>query len=310
MDYKNVAVIIPCHNEAASISQVVAGFKNALPKACIYVYDNCSTDTTQDIAKKAGAIIGVEKKKGKGNVVRRMFADVEADIYLLVDGDLTYDPTVAPEMIDFLIENKLDMLNISRLGDKDSYRSGHRLGNYLLTTTVKKIFGTGLEDMLSGYRIFSRKFVKTFPSRSNGFEIESELTVHSLEMKLPFGERPAPYIERPEGSVSKLATYSDGLKILLMIARLFFLVKPIVSFSIVSGVLFITSLVIGWIQVINPLLNNGVITKYPSVVLSSSLMVLSMLLFVSGLVVDSVSSMRKDQFRLFYLNTPSNNKTP
>ena len=304
MDYKNVAVIIPCHNEATSISQVVAGFKNALPNACIYVYDNCSTDKTQDIAKEAGAIIGVENKKGKGNVVRRMFADVEADIYLLVDGDLTYDPTVAPEMIDFLIDNKLDMLNVSRTGGKDSYRSGHRLGNYLLTTTVKKIFGAGLEDMLSGYRIFSRRFVKTFPSRSNGFEIESELTVHSLEMKLPIGERPTPYIERPEGSVSKLATYRDGLKILLMIARLFFLVKPVVSFSIVSGMLFVTSMIIGWIQVIKPLLDNGVITKYPSVVLASSLMVLSLLMFVSGLVVDSVSNMRKDQFRLFYLNTP------
>lgn len=309
MDYKNVAVIIPCHNEAASISRVVEGFKNALPSACIYVYDNCSTDNTQEIAKKAGAIIGVENKKGKGNVVRRMFADVEADLYIMVDGDLTYDPTVAPEMIDFLNKNKLDMLNISRIGSKGSYRSGHRLGNYLLTTTVKKIFGTGLEDMLSGYRIFSRKFVKTFPAKSNGFEIESELTVHSLEMKLPFDERPAPYIERPEGSVSKLATYSDGLKILLMIARLFFLVKPVVSFSIVSGIMFVISMIIGWIQVINPLLENGVITKYPSVVLASSLMVLSMLMFVSGLVVDSVSNLRKDQFRLFYLNTSSSRKT-
>ena len=177
IDYRNVAVIIPCFNEGEAISQVVHGFKNALPEAPIYVYDNCSTDDTQEKARDAGAIVRVEYRKGKGNVVRRLFSDVDADFYILVDGDSTYDPVVAPKMLERLIEDKLDMLNIARIGVKGSYRKGHRLGNYLLTKTVRIIFGWGLNDMLSGYRIVSRRFVKTFPSKSNGFEIETEFTV-------------------------------------------------------------------------------------------------------------------------------------
>ena len=302
MDYKNVAVLIPCHNEAETISQVVAEFVSILPKASVYVYDNCSSDDTQSCAKKAGAIVRTENNKGKGNVVRRMFADIEADFYILVDGDLTYDSKVAPEMLNYLIEEDIDMLNIARIGNKESYRAGHRLGNFLLTKTVQFIFGSGLNDMLSGYRVFSRRFVKTFPARSNGFEIETEFAVHSLEMKIPIGEYPAKYIDRPSGSVSKLSTYQDGLKILLMISRLFFLVKPITSFSLISILFAISSISIGWIQVLKPLLLDGEITKYPSVILSSSLMILSIFFFMIGIVINSISNMRKDQFRLDYLN--------
>ena len=303
MDYKNVAVLIPCHNEAETISQVVADFSNILPNASVYVYDNCSSDDTQSCAKNAGAIVRTENNKGKGNVVRRMFADIEADFYILVDGDLTYDSKVAPEMLNYLIEEDIDMLNIARIGNKESYRAGHRLGNFLLTKTVQYIFGRGLNDMLSGYRVFSRRFVKTFPARSNGFEIETEFSVHSLEMKIPIGEYPAKYIDRPNGSVSKLSTYQDGLKILLMISRLFFLVRPITSFSLISILFAISSISIGWIQVLKPLLLNGQITKYPSVILSSSLMILSIFFFMIGIVINSISNMRKDQFRLDYLNS-------
>ena len=306
MNFQNVAVIIPCHNEGGTIYQVVNGFKNALPEAPIYVYDNCSTDDTQEKARDAGAIVRVEDRKGKGNVVRRMFSDVDADFYILVDGDLTYDPVVAPKMLVRLIKDKLDMLNIARIGEKGSYRKGHRLGNFLLTKTVKIIFGSGLDDMLSGYRIFTRRFVKTFPSKSDGFEIETELTIHSLEMKIPIGESSAKYEERPHGSVSKLSTFRDGINILLLIIRLFFLVKPITSFSLVSAFLAITSIINGWFQVIKPWIDNDLITKYPSVIMSSSLMVLAIFMFMTGIVINSISNMRKDQFRLLYLNTPNN----
>lgn len=305
MIYNKIAVLIPCHNEGKTVSQVVTGFKNVLPEADIYVYDNCSTDDTQIKARDAGAIVRTENKKGKGNVVRTMFSDVDAEFYILVDGDLTYDPVVAPKMIEHLFSEKLDMLNIGRIGGKESYRTGHRFGNFILTKTVQVIFGNGLNDMLSGYRVFTKRFVKTFPAKSNGFEIETELTVHALEMKIPIGESVARYDDRPQDSVSKLSTYRDGIKILLMIIRLFFLVKPITSFSIVSVFLAISSIIVGWVQVLKPLLDYGVITKYPSVVLSSSLMLLSIFMFMIGIVINSISSMRKDQFRLFYLGYKS-----
>ena len=305
MNFQNVAVIIPCHNEGGTIFQVVNGFKNSLPEAPIYVYDNCSTDDTLEKARDAGAIVRFENRKGKGNVVRRMFSDVDADFYILVDGDLTYDPDVAHMMLERLIKDKLDMLNIARIGAKGSYRKGHRLGNFLLTKTVRMIFGSGLDDMLSGYRIFTRRFVKTFPSKSDGFEIETELTVHSLEMKIPIGEFTAKYENRPHGSVSKLSTFRDGINILLMIIRLFFLVKPMTSFSLISAFLAITSIVNGWFQVIKPWIDNDEITKYPSVIMSSSLMVLAIFMFMTGIVINSISNMRKDQFRLFYLSIPN-----
>lgn len=301
-DNPSVAIIIPCYNEGKTINSVVSGFRDVLPDSEVYVYDNCSTDDTYEQAKNAGAIVRRENKQGKGNVVRTMFADIDAEYYVLVDGDLTYDSDVAPEMIKYLAENKLDMLNIARKGGKEAYRKGHKLGNFLLTKTVKIIFGEGLNDMLSGYRVFSNRFAKTFPAKSRGFEIETELTVHSLEMRIPIGELSAKYDDRPDGSISKLSTYRDGIKILMMIIRLFFLVKPLTSFSIVSGVLGIFAIAIGWIQVISPLLEYGIITKYPSVILSSSLMILSILMFIAGVVINSISNMRKDQFRLFYLS--------
>ena len=301
-DYKNIAILIPCHNEAETVKQVVTDFISEFQSSLVYVYDNCSTDNTQQIARDAGAIVRIENSKGKGNVVRRMFADVEADFYILVDGDHTYDSKVAPEMLKKLIDQDIDMLNIARIGNDHSYRAGHRLGNIMLTKTVKFIFGSGLNDMLSGYRVFSRRFVKTFPARSNGFEIETEFAVHSLEMKIPIGESSAEYIERPSGSVSKLSTYSDGFKILLMITRLFFLVRPIASFSIIAILFAFASVAVGWVQVLRPLLDDGMITKYPSVILSSSLMILSIFFFMIGIVINSISNLRKDQFRLNYLS--------
>jgi len=303
MNFSNVAVLIPCHNEGSTINQVVLDFKDALPDAAIYVYDNCSTDDTQEQARSAGAIVRTENRIGKGNVVRKMFADIDADYFILVDGDLTYQSSVAPDMIQQLISEKLDMLNISRDGKKESYRHGHRIGNFLLSKSVKVIFGSSLDDMLSGYRVFTRRFVKTFPAKSNGFEIETELTIHSLEMKLPIGESIAEYNDRPQGSVSKLSTYKDGFKILFTIIRLFFLVKPIISFSIISGLFASASTVVGLMQVVIPLLEHGEITKFPSVILAASLMIISILLFFIGIIINSVSSMRRDQFRLFYLSS-------
>jgi glycosyltransferase involved in cell wall biosynthesis len=221
MSQPRVAVLIPCHNEEVAIGRVVAAFRAALPEATIYAYDNNSTDDTVAVARAAGALIGRESLQGKGHVVRRMFADVDADIYLLVDGDETYDPAVAPAMIGMLREQRLDMVTAARVSrEQAAYRRGHRTGNTLLTWLVSTLFGAPVSDMLSGYRAFSRRFVKSFPALSAGFETETELTVHALQLGLPTGEIRAAYRERPEGSVSKLRTYSDGFRILQLIVML------------------------------------------------------------------------------------------
>ena len=298
----NTAILIPCFNEEATIAQVVDAFHTAVPSATIYVYDNNSMDKTVEIAKSHGAIVCKEKRQGKGAVVRRMFADIEADVYVMVDGDHTYDASMAVQAVDHLLDYNLDMLNISRIPVEDGvYRSGHRLGNFLLTGIVKLLFGSNVQDMLSGYRVFSRRFVKTFPARSNGFEIETELTVHSLEMGLPIDEVTAEYRSRPEDSESKLSTYKDGAKILLVILKLLFSVRPIFSFLILALLFLFSSLIVGWVQVLQPLIEYGEITKMPSVILASSLMLLSLLSLVSGVIVSSITKMRRDVFRLAYL---------
>ncbi len=215
------AVLIPCYNEEAAIAQVVNDFRRVLPEAQIYVYDNNSKDRTTEVARQAGAIVRREPLQGKGHVVRRMFADIEADVYVLVDGDATYDAESAPRMIQKLLDEQLDMVNGARVTEiKEAYRAGHRFGNWMLTTMVATIFGNRFKDMLSGYRIFSRRYVKSFPALATGFETETELTVHALELRMPTDEVETPYKDRPVGSVSKLSTYRDGFRILWMIGVL------------------------------------------------------------------------------------------
>ena len=242
-----IAVLIPCHNEEAAITNVVTGFARALPSAEIYVYDNNSTDQTVARARAAGAIVASETLQGKGNVLRRMFSDIDADIYVLVDGDDTYDPSSAPAMIDLLYAQGADMVTGTRVTEiKEAYRPGHRLGNVVLTGIVRLVFGSRITDMLSGYRIFSRRFVKTFPALSAGFETETELTIHALELRMPLAEMDTPYKDRGEGSASKLNTYKDGVRILLTIVTLIKEERPLRFFTAIAAIVFITAMILGF----------------------------------------------------------------
>jgi glycosyltransferase involved in cell wall biosynthesis len=296
-----VAVLIPCHNEAAAIAKVVADFRLHLPTAQIYVYDNASTDGTVRIAEQGGAIVRAEPLRGKGNVVRRMFADVEADIYLLVDGDGTYDATAAPRLIEHLQHNGLDMVNCARVPAGDGvYRSGHRFGNRLLTGLVARVFGNRLRDMLSGYRVMSRRFVKSFPALSSGFEVETEITVHALELRVPIAELPAPYYARPAGSASKLNTIGDGMRILRVIMHLVKEERPLQFFSAIFGLLTFVSLALG-VPVILQFLATGLVARLPTAVLAASLMILAFLSLFCGLVLDTVTRGRREFKRLIYL---------
>src|SRR5882757_5057685 len=275
-----VAVLIPCYNEETAIGKTVADFRAALPNAAIYVYDNNSTDGTMKAARAAGAEVRRETHQGKGNVVRRMFADVDADIYVLVDGDATYDAPSAPAMINDLIENHRDMVVGARVDREDAaYRPGHRTGNWLLTSFVATVFGKTFTDILSGYRVFSRRFVKSFPVLSGGFEIETELTVHSLELDLPVGEIKTPYFARPEGSESKLNTWRDGFRILWTIFRLYRSERPLNFFSAIGAALAIVSIGIS-IPVFVTYLEQGLVPRLPTAVLATGLMVVAMLSFV------------------------------
>jgi glycosyltransferase involved in cell wall biosynthesis len=299
---KRIAVLVPCHNEAATIAGVVSGFRQALPLAEIYVYDNCSTDATAQIARDSGAVVKTEPLIGKGNVVRRMFADIETDIYVMVDGDGTYDPTAAPALIQQLILHGLDMVNCARVPASDGvYRSGHRLGNRLLTGLVSRVFGSQLHDMLSGYRVMSRRFVKSFPALSTGFEIETELTVHALELRVPIAELRAPYFARPEGSASKLNTIGDGMRILRVILHLVKEERPLQFFSVIFALLTAVSLTIG-IPVVMEYLATGLVGRLPTAVLAMGLMILAVLSLVCGLVLDTVTRGRRELKRLFYLS--------
>ncbi|MBE7210306.1 MAG: glycosyltransferase [Gluconacetobacter diazotrophicus] len=301
---RGVAVLVPCYNEAVAIGTVVRDFRRALPEARILVYDNNSADDTVRVAAEAGAIVRREPLQGKGHVIRRMFADVEADAYVLVDGDNTYDAASAPDLIRHLLDNDLDMVNASRVSDRSAaYRRGHVLGNRVLTSLVATIFGSRLGDMLSGYRVFSRRFVKSFPALSGGFEIETELTVHALELSMPIAELPTRYIERPPGSTSKLRTYRDGWRILRTIIALVKQERPLFFFGTVGLVLLLLAFVLG-VPVVVEFLRTGRVPRLPTAVLATGLTLVACLAFVCGLILDSVARARLELKRLAYLALP------
>lgn len=302
---KKVAVIVPCYNEASAIDKVVSDFKLHLPDAVIYVFDNNSSDGTADVAKKAGAVVMHVGYKGKGNVVRRMFADVGADIYVMVDGDDTYEAAAAPKMINRLIEDNLDMVVGTRVenGDEKTYRPGHRFGNKMLTGTVSTIFKGSFSDMLSGYRVFSRRYAKSFPCHSHGFEIETELTIHALELRMRIGEVSTEYGERPEGSISKLSTYKDGIKILKTIVQLYAYERPLFFYSLIALFFAAVSLAIG-APVIAEFIRTGLVPKLPSAIAAASIMIMAILSVVCGVVSHLVTISRRENKYLAYLSIP------
>jgi glycosyltransferase involved in cell wall biosynthesis len=300
-----IAVIVPCYNEAVAIPAVVRDFKAALPEATVYVYDNNSKDDTAKVAAAAGAVVGFEPFAGKGNVMRRMFSDVDADVYVLVDGDDTYDASRAPEMIRMLLDGQLDMVNGARITDiKEAYRLGHRFGNQMLTGLVASIFGRRFNDMLSGFRVFSRRFVKSFPAVSKGFEIETELTVHALELRMKTAELPTRYKDRPEGSTSKLSTIRDGIRIVRMIMLLVKDERPLQFFSWIGLAMTVLGLVAG-VPVIVEYFATGLVPRLPSAVLASALILLAFLAFMAGLILDTVTHSRREMKRLAYLAQPA-----
>lgn len=297
-----VAVLVPCYNEAAAVAKVVADFRAALPDATVYVFDNNSTDDTAAVARAAGAVVRKETHQGKGFVVRRMFSDVEADIYVLVDGDATYDAPSAPKMIDLLLRDHLDMVVGQRVDQEvAAYRAGHRTGNWLLTTFVATVFGPTFNDMLSGYRVFSRRFVKSFPMLSGGFEIETELTVHALELGLAAAEVPTPYYARPEGSTSKLNTWRDGFRILWTIVQLYRSERPFAFFGAAGAVLALISVALA-IPIVITFLETHLVPRLPTAILAMGLMLLAFLSIAVGLVLDTVSRGRREMKLLAYLN--------
>ena len=298
---QRIAVLVPCFNEEVAVARVVADFRAALPEATIYVYDNNSTDRTVEVARRAGAVVGRETHQGKGNVVRRMFADVDADVIVLVDGDATYDAASARGLIGRLLEDRLDMVIAARIDrDEAAYRIGHRLGNRLFSAAVDWVFDATFTDILSGYRVFSRRFVKSFPVLSRGFEIEIELTVHALELELPTAEIATPYYARPAGSASKLSTWRDGLRILSTVVNLFRTERPLAFFSGVGIALAVLSVVLA-IPVFATYLEEGVVPRLPTAVLSTGLMLLAFLFVVAGLILDTVTKGRREVKLLAYL---------
>ena len=300
-----IAVLIPCYNEEVAIESVVRDFRAALPDATIYVYDNNSCDQTVAVAREAGAVVRTERLQGKGNVIRRMFADVEADAYVLVDGDATYHAPSAPEMVRLLVEDGLDMVNGTRVSEiQAAYRRGHRFGNQLLTGIVRTIFGNRVTDMLSGYRVFSRRFVKSFPALSSGFETETEFTVHALELAMPIGELVTPYRDRPEGSQSKLNTFRDGFRILRTIIQLVKEERPLQFFG-VSGLLLLFLAMILAIPILAEFMQTGLVPRFPTAIMATGLVLLGFLSFACGLILDSVSRGRTEVKRLAYLSIAS-----
>lgn len=303
MKGQNIAVIIPCYNEAVAITSVIEDFRAQLPGATIYVYDNNSTDETVAVAEAAGAVVRLTPYQGKGNVVRQMFADINADIYVLTDGDDTYDAPSVCSMIDALQQGCLDMV----VGVRDSedsteaYRPGHQFGNRIFNMILSTVFESPFTDIFSGYRVFSKRFVKSFPALSSGFEIETEFSMHAIEMSLPVLEMKTPYYSRPEGSHSKLNTYRDGLRILMTIARLTKEIYPLRFFSLVSLLLFFVSLALG-LPVVFEWLETGLVPRFPTAILSSGIMILAFLCLACGIILDSVSQARLETKRLSYLN--------
>jgi glycosyltransferase involved in cell wall biosynthesis len=303
-----VAVLVPCFNEEAAVATVVADFRKVLPAAEIFVYDNNSRDRTVEVARAAGAQVRSERRQGKGHVVRRMFADIDADIYVLVDGDATYDAPSAPRMIEALVNDHLDMVVGFRVDQSAAaYRPGHRTGNWMLTSFLSAVFGQAFKDILSGYRVFSRRFVKSFPVLSDGFEIETELSVHALELALPVTEIETPYYARPEGSVSKLNTWRDGFRILGTILKLYRSEKPLRFFTVIGIFLMLLSIGLA-IPVIITYLEDGLVPRLPTAVLSTGLMIVAILSISSGLVLDTVTRGRREMKLLAYLAQPAVNR--
>lgn len=301
---QRIAILVPCYNEALTIGAIVRDFNACLPQAEVYVFDNNSTDDTVRAATEAGATVRRVPLQGKGNVIRRMFADVEADIYIMVDGDDTYDASVAPQLAQRLVDEGLDMLVGSRMSSEQAaYRFGHRFGNRMLTGWVAMLFGRTFTDMLSGYRVFSRRYVKSFAAHSSGFETETELTVHALELRMPVAEVATVYKSRPEGSVSKLDTYRDGMRIMLMILRLFKTERPLLFFSI--GFFACTLLAIALsIPLIQTYLATGLVPRQPTAILCASLVLFGVILLSCGLILDTVTKGRVEQKRFAYLAIP------
>jgi glycosyltransferase involved in cell wall biosynthesis len=303
-----IAVLVPCFNEEAAVATVVADFRKVLPQAAIYVYDNNSRDRTVAVAREAGAEVRSETHQGKGHVVRRMFADIDADVYVLVDGDATYDAPSAPSMIEKLLSEHLDMVVGLRVDQSvAAYRPGHRAGSWMLTSFLGQVFGQAFKDILSGYRVFSRRFVKSFPVLSDGFEIETELSVHALELALPVAEVATPYYARPEGSVSKLNTWRDGFRILGTILKLYRTEKPLRFFTAIGIFLMLVSVGLA-IPLVVTYLEDGLVPRLPTAVLSTGLVIVAVLSISSGLVLDTVTRGRREMKLLAYLSQPTMGK--
>jgi len=300
-----VAVLLPCYNEEAAIAATVAGFLKALPGATVYVYDNNSSDRTCAIAAKAGAVVRTERQQGKGHVVRRMFADVDADIYVMADGDLTYDPKAAPAMVAMLAAEQLDMIVGTRKHEaKEAYRGGHVLGNRIFTGLLSGLFGRSFSDIFSGYRVFSRRFVKSFPVLSSGFEIETEISVHALELRMPVGEVETAYASRPEGSHSKLSTYSDGWRILKTIVTLYRIERPVLFFGSIGALLVVAALLLA-VPLVLTYLDTGLVPRFPTAILVTGMIIVAVLCFFAGLILDTVTRGRREVRRLAYLAQPA-----
>ena len=299
-----IAVLLPCFNEEAAIAKVIAGFKKALPGAAIYVYDNNSCDRTVEKARKAGAIVRSEGQQGKGHVVRRMFADVDADVYVMADGDLTYDPKAAPAMVDLLLADGLDMIVGTRQHEeKAAYRGGHVIGNRVFTGLLAGLFGRSFSDIFSGYRVFSRRFVKSFPVLSEGFEIETEMSVHALELRMPVGEIATAYGARPEGSESKLSTFRDGWRILKTIATLYRVERPVLFYGAIGALLLLAAVILALPLVIT-YVDTGLVPRFPTAILVTGMVIIAVLCFFAGLILDTVTRGRREMRRLAYLAQP------
>lgn len=296
-----IAVLLPCYNEEAAIAQTVAGFRAALPDATVYVYDNNSSDRTVEVARAAGAVVRSERMQGKGNVVRRMFADIDADIYVMADGDATYDAPSAPALVARMVDEQLDMVVGSRVTQvQEAYRAGHQFGNAVLTGMLTRLFGRSFTDILSGYRVFSRRFVKSFPVLTGGFEIETEISVHALELKMPVAEIATPYFARPEGSTSKLSTYRDGFRILRTIITLYRIERPMLFFGAIGALLALGGVALS-IPLVSTYLQTGLVPRLPTAVLVTGLMILAALCAFTGLILDTVVRGRREVRRLAYL---------
>ncbi|MGI8706271.1 MAG: glycosyltransferase family 2 protein [Sphingomicrobium sp.] len=297
-----IAVLLPCYNEEATIAATVEGFRAALPGAIVYVYDNNSADRTCEVAGRAGAVVRRERQQGKGNVVRRMFADVDADVYVMADGDLTYDPKSAPEMVSLLLTEQLDMVVGTRNHETAaSERKGHLIGNRMFTGLLARLFGRSFNDIFSGYRVFSRRFAKSFPVLSSGFEIETEMSVHALELRMPVGEVETRYLARPEGSQSKLSTFSDGWRILTTIATLYRVERPALFYGSIGALLVIAAVLLS-IPLVVTYFETGLVPRLPTAILVTGMVIVAVLCFLAGLILDTVTRGRREMRRLAYLS--------